>query len=140
MGAAYNDQLQISGGSGTMVWSVTGGALPQGVTLDAATGILSGYPRQTGNFSYQATVRSCTTQSQTFALSVSAPTLTTADVVTQLLGPAAPLNADQVRYLDYLGNSNGGFDIGDFLAWVKATGAPLSAAIMAKLLEKGGPR
>jgi len=48
----------------------------------------------------------------------------TADVVTQLLGPTAPLNSDQLRYLDYVGNNNGSFDVGDFLAWVKATGAP----------------
>lgn len=138
MGAAYNDQLEISGGSGIMVWSVTGGALPQGVNLDPATGVLSGYPRQSGDFSYQATVTSCSTVSQTFTFSVSTPTLATADVVTQLLGPAAPLNADEVRYLDYLGNNNTQFDIGDFLAWVKATGAPLSAAILSTMREKGG--
>ncbi|MEX2156449.1 MAG: M6 family metalloprotease domain-containing protein [Gemmatimonadales bacterium] len=139
MGAAYNDQLEISGGSGIMVWSVTGGALPQGVTLDPATGVLSGYPRQSGDFSYQATVTSCSTVSQTFTFSVSTPTLATADVVTQLLGPAAPLNADEVRYLDYLGNNNTQFDIGDFLAWVKATGAPpLSAAILSTMRAKGG--
>lgn len=121
-----------------MVWSVTGGALPQGVTLDPATGVLSGYPRQSGDFSYQATVTSCSTVSQTFTFSVSTPTLATADVVTQLLGPAAPLNADEVRYLDYLGNNNTQFDIGDFLAWVKATGAPLSAAILSTMRAKGG--
>jgi hypothetical protein len=61
---------------------------------------------------------------------VSAPTLATANVVAQLLGPTAPLSADEVRYLDYLGNVNGSFDIGDFLAWVKTTGAPLSAAML----------
>jgi len=75
-----------------------------------------------------------------FTMSVTAPSLATADVATQLLGPAAPLNADQVRYLDFLGNSNGVFDIGDFLAWVKTTGAPLSAAMMQALPRKGGPR
>jgi hypothetical protein len=71
-------------------------------------------------------------QGKTFTLSVTSPTLATADVTMQLLGPTTPLNADQVRYLDFLGNNNGGFDIGDFLAWVKATGAMLSS--------KGGPR
>jgi hypothetical protein len=71
---------------------------------------------------------------------VSAPTLATADVTAQLLGPTAPLNADQIRYLDFLGNNNNGFDIGDFLAWVKATGAPLSAAALQTLPRKGGPR
>jgi len=59
-------------------------------------------------------------------------------VTAQLLGPTAPLNADQVRYLDFQGNNNGNFDIGDFLAWVKATGAPLSAAALEALQRKGG--
>jgi M6 family metalloprotease-like protein len=140
MGATYADTLRISGGGSQMVWTVTGGALPTGVTLDAASGRLSGFPRQTGSFSYRAQVASCATTSQTFTFAVSAPTLATADVTAQLLGPTAPLNADQIRYLDFLGNNNNGFDIGDFLAWVKATGAPLSAAALQTLPRKGGPR
>jgi len=138
MGAAYNDTLRVTGGSGTNSWTVTSGALPQGLTLAASSGVLSGFPRETGNFSYQATVVSgAQNQSRTFTFSVTAPSLVTADVVTQLLGPGTPLNVDQVRYLDYLGNSNSFFDIGDFLAWVKTTGAPLSAEAMAKLVQKG---
>jgi len=71
---------------------------------------------------------------------VTAPTLATADVTAQLFGPTSPLTADQVRYLDFLGNNNGVFDIGDFLAWVKATGAPLSAAALQTMQRQGGPR
>jgi len=108
----------VTGGSGTNRWSVTNGALPQGVTLAAATGVLSGFPRQSGTFSYTATAVSCTqTQSRSFTFSIAVPTLTSADVVAQILGPTAPLNADQLRYLDFQGNNNGSFDVGDFLAW-----------------------
>jgi M6 family metalloprotease-like protein len=128
MGAPYNDTLRVTGGTGTNSWSVTAGALPQGVTLTASTGVLVGYPKVTGNFSYTATVVSGgQNQNKDFTFSVTAPALATTDVVAQILGPATPLNADQVRYLDYLGNNNGSFDVGDFLAWVKATGAPLSS-------------
>jgi M6 family metalloprotease-like protein len=141
MGAPYADTLRTTGGTGTNSWTVTGGALPNGVTLDGPTGVVSGFPRQTGNFTYTATVTSgAQSQAKTFTLSITAPILATADVITQLLGPTAPLNADQVRYLDFLGNNNGSFDIGDFLAWVKATGAPLSAAALQALQRKGGPR
>ncbi len=136
MGATYADTLRISGGGGLMIWSVTGGALPQGVTL-GSSGVVSGFPRQSGDFTYTATVVSCDTKSRTFTLSVSVPTLATADVTAQLFGPTSPLTADQIRYLDFLGNNNGSFDIGDFLAWVKTTGAPSSAAA---LQRKGGPR
>ncbi|HEY3219493.1 MAG TPA: M6 family metalloprotease domain-containing protein [Gemmatimonadales bacterium] len=136
MGATYADTLRITGGGAT-TWSVTGGALPQGLTL-GSSGVVSGFPRQTGNFTYTATAVSCDPQSKVFTLSVTAPMLATADVTAQLLGPTSPLTADQVRYLDFLGNSNGVFDIGDFLAWVKATGAPPSAAALQATPRKGG--
>ena len=62
-----------------------------------------------------------------FRLQFGPPALTTQAVVAQLLTgsglPPAGLN-----YLDLSGNKNGRFDLGDFLAWVDATGAPLAAA------------
>src|SRR5438093_1092270 len=137
MGATYADTLKINGGGGATVWTITTGALPQGLTLSTA-GVVSGFPRQTGDFSYTAQVTSCSVASRAFTLSVTAPTLATGDVVAQLLGPTAPLNADQVRYLDFLGNNNGNVDVGDFLAWVKATGAPPSAAALQAVQRKGG--
>ena len=63
--------------------------------------------------------------------------LTTANVVAQLLGPTQPLSIAQIQYLDQHGNNNGVFDLGDFLAWVKATGAPLSPAVLQALSRKG---
>jgi len=69
---------------------------------------------------------------------VTAPTLATADVTAQLLGPTAPLNADQIRYLDFLGNNNGSFDVGDFLAWVKLTGAPPSPPVSQSMPRRKG--
>ena len=142
MGAAYNDTLRVTGGTGTNSWSLTGGALPTGVTLNGPSGIVSGFPQQTGNFSYTVTVTSgAQSQGKAFTFSVTAPTLATADVTAQLLGPTAPLNADQIRYLDFLGNNNGSFDVGDFLAWVKLTGAPPSPpASQSMPRRKGGPR
>jgi M6 family metalloprotease-like protein len=139
MGATYADTLRIAGGSASVTWSVIGGALPVGLSL-SASGVISGFPHQTGNFSYTAQVVSCDTQSRAFSMAVTAPTLATSDVTAQLFGPTSPLTADQVRYLDLLGNNNGTFDIGDFLAWVKATGAPLSAPAVRATQQKGGPR
>jgi len=77
--AAYNQQLSKTGNAGT--WSITGGNLPTGITLDGATGILSGSPTVSGTFSF--TVRFTETESSTFdsqALSIlvySRPTITT---------------------------------------------------------------
>ncbi|OLC32997.1 MAG: hypothetical protein AUH81_14970 [Candidatus Rokubacteria bacterium 13_1_40CM_4_69_5] len=66
--------------------------------------------------------------------------MATADVVAQLLGSQGPLSPAQLRYLDSKGNNNGIFDIGDFLAWVNATGASLSADAIARLISQKGGR
>ena len=66
--------------------------------------------------------------------------MTNSDVVAQLLGPETPLSPDQLRYLDSKGNANGIFDIGDFLAWVDATGASPSVAAMTRPVQPKGGR
>jgi hypothetical protein len=42
IGAAYNQTLQATGGITPYTWSVTVGTLPTGLTLNAATGVISG--------------------------------------------------------------------------------------------------
>ena len=51
----------------------------------------------------------------------------TTAVVAQLIAASGMLDLGALTYLDLLGNQNGQFDVGDFLAWVNATGAPGSA-------------
>jgi hypothetical protein len=70
-------------------------------------------------------------------------TLSTAQVVAQLLNGSSTLTPAQLGDLDQLGNNNGQFDLGDFLAWVQATGAPLTAeqrALVSALRKKGASR
>jgi hypothetical protein len=57
-----------------------------------------------------------------------------------LLGTGGTLTSDERRYLDLLGNRNSMFDVGDFHAFVAATGGGVSAEVMAELLRKGGTR
>ncbi|HEX4600786.1 MAG TPA: M6 family metalloprotease domain-containing protein [Gemmatimonadales bacterium] len=69
--------------------------------------------------------------------------LATADVVAQLLTGTSRLTPADLSALDVLGNNNGRFDVGDFLAWVKATGAPLTTAqraLVHALEAPGAPR
>jgi M6 family metalloprotease-like protein len=58
-----------------------------------------------------------------FRLLFGAPALSTQAVVAQLL-TGSGLTAAEQSYLDMNGNRNAQFDLGDFLAWVNATGAP----------------
>ncbi len=67
----------------------------------------------------------------------------TAQVVAQLLDGSSTLTPAQLADLDQLGNNSGAFDLGDFLAWVQATGAPLTAqqrALVSALKRKGASR
>ena len=79
VGSTYSQQLTLTGGSGTILWSVNAGALPLGMMVDSATGLLSGAPQAQGtfNFTVRATVNAngCFTD-KSYTLTVNCPTIT----------------------------------------------------------------
>jgi hypothetical protein len=56
-GIFYSQQLVATGGSRPYTWSVTSGALPPGLTLNAGSGVISGTPTTRGTYGFQITVR-----------------------------------------------------------------------------------
>ncbi len=50
--APYQDSVIVRGGTKPYTFSVTGGSLPSGLTLDASTGIVSGVPADSGTFQF----------------------------------------------------------------------------------------
>jgi len=72
VGTAYSQQLQSSGGTAPITWSVTVGTLPAGLTLNGGTGVISGTPTAaaTSNFTVQAADASTPQQTATKALSI----------------------------------------------------------------------
>jgi hypothetical protein len=56
VGVAYSNQLTVTGGTSPFTWSVSAGALPPGVTLNASTGLLSGTPTTAGSYSFTVKV------------------------------------------------------------------------------------
>ena len=51
VGTAYNEQLDVSG-SAPIKWSIDSGALPDGLNIEEATGIISGTPTKADSFSF----------------------------------------------------------------------------------------
>ena len=77
LGSPYSHTLAASGGDGSSYsWSLTGGALPAGLSLSSG-GVISGTPTamETANFTVQvSSAGGTTTASKSFALTVSYPT------------------------------------------------------------------
>jgi hypothetical protein len=56
VGTPYTATLQSSGGAGTGSWAVSPGSLPAGLTLNPATGVISGTPKTAGQNGFIATI------------------------------------------------------------------------------------
>ena len=119
MGASYADTLTLAQPGVTPTWSLKSGALPRGVSLGTATWILNGVPEEAGTFSFRIRAEAGSRSGErNYSITVTEPALTVANVADRLLGVTGVLSADEVRYLDLLGNRNGRFDVGDFRAFV----------------------
>jgi hypothetical protein len=51
-GINYSTQLFFTGGHPPVTWALNGGALPQGLTLNPTSGIISGRPTTAGNYTF----------------------------------------------------------------------------------------
>ena len=70
VGDTYNQILTVSGGKSPLSWSIVTGSLPAGLTLAAATGVISGSPSAVGNSSFTVQVTDANLVSATMSLSI----------------------------------------------------------------------
>lgn len=80
-GAAYSTTLEASGGTEPYTWTVIGGALPAGLTLGSATGIISGTPSAAGTHSFIVRVDDSAQHYCTMSISISVNSSETASDV-----------------------------------------------------------
>ena len=73
--ADYDQTVSVTGGIGTLVWGVTSGALPPGISLHASNGNISGEPTQTGSFNFTLRVTDQTPQfdEQNLRIAITSP-------------------------------------------------------------------
>jgi len=100
-GAAYSQSLAATGGVAPYTWSVTSGSLPDGLSLGASTGVISGTPATPGTSTFTVTATDAgnpaATATATLTIAVVAPlTITTTSLPDATAGQAysQPLSAD----------------------------------------------
>jgi Putative Ig domain len=78
---SYSRALQAIGGTSPYTWSISSGALPAGLSLAPSTGVVSGTPTTSGNFSFGVSVHDAGSPAQN----------ATATVTLSLLAAGVPL-------------------------------------------------
>jgi len=83
LNVAYNQTLTASGGTTPYTWAVISGSLPTGLSLVAASGVISGTPSATGtsNFTVRVTDSGSLTATQALSITINAvPSITTSSL------------------------------------------------------------
>lgn len=119
LGAPYSQTNVATGGVGPITYTLTGGALPAGTTLDPATGLVSGLPTATGPYSYTITATDSTSPT---ALTVSKTTSGVIADVGLTVGPETL--PDAIQGIPYLGTVVASGGVGPYTYTICAGALP----------------
>ncbi len=122
-------------GTAPYAWTLVEGRLPVGLALDHV-GQLTGAALETGSFPLTVEVTDAIGlhAEGTFTLEVVEPVIAASALASKFLLSGPSLSTAQSAFLDWNGNNDGSYDLGDFRAWVLAhPGLPLTAPARAML-------
>lgn len=125
VGVVYGETLLASGGDGNNTWSISEGALPAGLELEAGTGEIAGTPGEAGSFTF--TVEVASGDGQTDEAELTLEVATSPVEITTVSLPDGVVNDDYDEQLE-AGGGDGVDYVWQQTAGDLPTGLSLSAA------------
>lgn len=90
IGTAYSHTFPSGGGDPPYTFSIVIGSLPSGLTLNAATGLVSGTPTKPGTFAFTIQIVDAMMGTASVACSITVPTSTIIQLIGWKLYPNVP--------------------------------------------------
>ena len=133
VGQAYNETVQATGGTGSLTWSIVAGTLPQNLSLDPNTGVISGTPTATGPSSFTVRVADTAGQADTQALSILINQPTSPNITTTTPLPSGTVSQPYSQVLRATGGTG-------TLVWSLSSGSlPENLALSSAGVISGAP-
>ncbi len=151
VGSPYSTALQASGGVTPYTWSISGGALPGGLTINSATGVISGTPTTAGSFSFTVQVKDVTGRTATATASIAITSPVSALVLTTAALPNGTVNVPYSAVIGVSGGtapytcsiSSGTLPAGLTLSGCTVSGTPTTAGastVQVKVVDSSNPQ